>query len=269
MAESVSVTVPMNFTLSRHELLVILDALGEAIIPGLAADPLGDLSPEQEQLAKTIAQRALLARGFMRMHEDGPALHRWILDAIATCAFAPKVIMAIRRSPNDPIPFQFYAHIGEDAIVSHIPSPDALHAFAMIHDHNMLVEQLNAIIRFPKEDEIIEKGSFQIFEPLFSRVREHIATGNTEDARASLTAATEGSRLVDPFIDTMVHEHTLVLLHWLHAIDEHTREERDFTVIHDGQRSWLLEANDGTIHIHPTSSPHFKRFFLAIMDSTP
>ena len=54
---------PVNIMLSRDELLLVLGLINTEYIPGLDADPLGELSTDQLVLALTVAGRGLRARG--------------------------------------------------------------------------------------------------------------------------------------------------------------------------------------------------------------
>ena len=263
MAEETQIA-SVNFTLSRHELLVVLDALDGAVIPGLTADPLGELTPNQEQIARVVAQRAMLARGFIRMQEDSPALHRWIADAIATCAFAPSALMVIHRTP-EASPYQLYAHLGEDNIVSHIPMPDALHAFAILPSKELLTDQIDAIVGLP-EDAEAGAETFSLSSEVFSQVRDLVDAGDVEAAIRLLQEAGVRSGNAETFAKALGDNPAVTVFHWVHVDESGASEEKDFTVIRNGGRAWLLVAAGDQIQARAISKPEFRTFLTQLFN---
>ena len=76
---------PINLLLSRAELQLTLELLQARTIPGLEpTDPvLADISPEQQQVARTLAERALRARELLHVQPDGElVIHRLLLSTV-------------------------------------------------------------------------------------------------------------------------------------------------------------------------------------------
>ena len=73
----------INILLSREELLYVLNILQAQTIPGLDADPLGQMDGPQHQLALVVAERALRARELAISHNgSGMVVHNALLTAV-------------------------------------------------------------------------------------------------------------------------------------------------------------------------------------------
>ena len=96
---------PLAVTISREELLAILNVLRSPTIPGLDSEPSGELTPEQEAFAIVVARRALLARGLAQLRADGEFLvQRGLLAAVGACAYAQDSILVLHLARRRPSP---------------------------------------------------------------------------------------------------------------------------------------------------------------------
>ena len=257
MAEERKREAPINFTLSRHELLVTLDALGAEVIPGLGADPLGELSPEENQLALTIAQRAMRARGFVRFQEGDVVFHRWLVEAVGACAFAPRALMALHRAP-DRTPLHYFAHLTDDDVtVLHVRPEDVLHTFSLLPSRDYLIERLVQLTGLTDEhgkaDEV-----FSLTKEQFVRVREYVEQNDTVAAQQALNADESSDKRA--FVETLANMPTLTVFQFLHVEEDGEATKKDFSVLHDGERAWLLVTSGDTIEVQGITASEFQTY---------
>ena len=264
MSESTDQTESVSFMLSRHELLVMLDALRIDAIPGLAVDPLGDFSPEQEELARIVARRAMQARGFLRMKGDELAFHQWLIKSISACAFAPRTLMIMHRSPDIDAPQIFYAHLSGDATVVHaVPNP-VLHTFLLLPSSNDLIEQILEISG-PSVDVRGTKINFELSRDIFVKMREQVEAGKLAEARAFLIAADTPQDTAIAFVHHLASTPTLTVFQLLNVSEEGDIVQQDFTVMRSDEQSWLLISEGTQIEIGTITKMQFHDFLSALL----
>jgi len=132
----------LNILLSREELVFLLFLLKVDFIPGLDADPLGNLSKEQKNLGLAYAERSLRARGLVSIDEKGELVVREaLLLMVGTCAY-PELMISIHHFPTKIPPSQVYWNAKSGVAVAHTRPDAPLHGFGFIKDRNTLVQQI-------------------------------------------------------------------------------------------------------------------------------
>ncbi len=263
MADASVPTTPMTFTLSRHELLVILDTLNADTIPGLEEDPLGPLDEAQERLARTIAQRALVARGYLRWGDNEPVLLRWVGDAVATCIRAPEMLMIYHRPPAA-APIQYYVHIIDGRAVVHIPSQQVLHFFSIQPSRNDLLDRIDDIVNIPAD---LPGGQTKYILPeaTFIQAREQAQAGQLQAAQQTLEQAHLPSNRAAAFLATLTRNPALTVFQHLKAISADETQKADFTVIRDDQSAWLLTLQQEQMELRPVNRSDFREFMMQVL----
>lgn len=262
MADDAGLATPVNFTLSRHEVLVVLDALGADVIPGLGPDPLGDLTPEQNQLALIIAQRALEARGFIEIRENRPTFHQWVLDGVGACALASKALMILHRTPEH-APRQFFTHFDDTVTALHVRNSDVLHTFSLMPSRDYLIDRIVDITGLG--DETSSQGEvFSISRDVFIQAREAAEGGEVASAvqiMQSIGAPDE----IQTFAETLANSPMLTVFQFLNAKDADNVGQKDFSLLHDDARAWFLEAEDDVLHIQAISATAFRIYLEKLL----
>jgi len=254
MTEEYNDVNPIDFMLSRHELLVTLNALGAELIPGLGADPLGELYPEQSQLALTIAQRAMRARGFIQFQEGNAVFHRWLLEAVSACAFAPRALMVLHKVQGSN-PVHYFAHLTDDVTVLHMRPEDVLHMFSLLPSKSYLIKQLVKLVGLTDEQKKTNI-SFLLTREQFIEIREYAEGGNITAAHGVLK--TGGAPAEWSFVETLANAPSLTVFQFLHVEADGEAMEEDFSVLNDGALAWLLVTSGDTITVQQVSATEFQ-----------
>lgn len=261
MAEDAGLGAPINFTLSRHEVLVTLNALEAEVIPGLGPDPLGELTPDQNRLALAIAQRAMLAHGFIQIQDAGLVFHQWLLNAVGTCAFAPKALMILQRTSGNN-PQQYFVHLNDDVIAMHTWDGGFLHTFSLLPSRDYLI---HSVIDITGGSDVMceECGSFTLPTETFITIREYAERGDVSVAQELMDAGESSESWA--FAETLSHSPRLTVFQFLHAKEDGDVEQKDFSLLNDDARAWLLETADDLIRIQPTSVFEFQTFLEQLL----
>lgn len=256
MAEDL-VTEPINVIVSRHELMVVLEALQATIVPGLGEDPLGDLSTEQQGLALIVAQRALEARGLINVDQEGTlTIHQMLLDAIGTCVFAPKALMLFHWPTGAEAPIQYYGHVGEESFVAHTRPNNVLHAFSLLPSAQNIIDQVLSVCgirNVPQTEDL----SLSLSRSDFVTIRGLAETGELDEAKSLLLTNGVSDETSATFIHALSDNPQISILQILHQVEDSSVEKRDLTLLQNGEMAWLITATtddeDGMLQIKPTS----------------
>jgi len=241
MTEDVTLE-PINVLLSREELLLVLDLLQAESLPGLDADPLGELSPEGRELALTVAGRGLRARDLAQVAEDGGlTLHTTLLTAVGVCAYSTNTVFVYHWPENRENPTRYFGHIREDDVAAHSRPDDVLHLFTLLPSKSQLIEHVLAFCEYqdvPRNDlpEMAVTGED------FVQVRELASSGSAEEAASLLIESGAAQESASAFVSALAGSPRISILQTLTQEREDGVLRRDFTVVQDGQHTWFIGA---------------------------
>ncbi|MCB0257078.1 MAG: hypothetical protein KDI55_25440 [Anaerolineae bacterium] len=237
---------PLNILLSRDELLLVLSELDSDYIPGLDADPLGELSADQQSLASTVAGRGLMARELAGLTEEGDLLlHTALLTTVGVCAYSQNAIFAYRWPAGSDTPTRYFGHIRGDVSVAHTRPQDVLHLFSMQPSRAALID---AIVAFSTQgvgpDKTGDYGELIVSGVDFGRARELAAAGDADQAAVVLGGAALPAAVA--LADVLAASPDVTILQTLKQLKSSEVQKRDFTVIagQNGKGTWLVTAND-------------------------
>lgn len=244
-----------NIVLSREELLLVLDALGTAFIPGLEPDPLGELTPDGRQLALTVARRALEARGLARADSAGALqLRRALLNAVGTCAYSQRAVIAFHWPSGATEAARLFGHVrGDDAVAHQRPAP-ALHAFTIQPDRAALVDQVLGFCECG-EGAPGDAASFTVPGDVLAEARRLAAAGSAAEATSLLAGAGGPAEAANALAQTLAAAPRISALQTLRQTDGGA-DSREFSLIEDGRRAWwVATSGDGaSVLISPTTA---------------
>jgi hypothetical protein len=236
---------PINLLLSREELRLVLNSLETDFIPGLDAEPLGELTTDQDALVLTVAGRALRARELARLETDGElAFHNALLTLVGVCAYSENVIFAYHWPPDQIIPRRYFGHIRGEDIVAHTRPEDILHLFSLLPSKEQLVEQVLAACEF---EDGPTSGPFEFTLPsdTLASVRELAGAGETDQAIELLAQHDTPSDAANAFVATLSDSPHTSILQAVKQPGDGTVQKRDFTLVQNSQQTWLgLAASD-------------------------
>lgn len=239
MTEDVTLE-PINILLSREELLLALDLLQAESLPGLDADPLGELSPEGRELALTVAGRGLRARDLAQVGEDGTlTLHTALLTAVGVCAYSTSTVFVYHWPDNGETPARYFGHVRDDDIAAHSRPDDVLHRFTLLPSMSHLIEQILAFCQY-QEAPLNELPEMAVAGQDFVKVRELASSGSAEQAASLLIASGAAQESAKAFASTLARSPRVSILQTLAQAGEDEVVKRDFTVVQDGEHTWFI-----------------------------
>jgi hypothetical protein len=231
---------PINILLSREELLLVLELLQAESLPGLDADPLGELSPEGRDLALTVAGRGLMARDLAQLGEDGQlSVHSALLTAVGVCAYSTNTVFVFHWPETRENPIRYFGHVREDDVAAHSRPDDVLHLFTLLPSKDHLIEQVLAFCEFR---DVPQTGSFEmaVAGEDFVQVRQLASNGSPQEAVDLLVANGAGPESAAAFVSTLAGSPRVSILQTLTQEGEDEVLKRDFTMVQDSQHTWFI-----------------------------
>ncbi len=233
---------PVNIMLSRDELLLVLGLINAEYIPGLDADPLGELSTDQLVLALTVAGRGLRARGLARVRETGElAVHAALLAAVSACAYSQNAVFVYHWPAKSETPTRYFGHLREGAFVAHTRPEDVLHLFTVLPSKDRLIEQVLAVCQY-QDVPAAKTGPVQISGQDFARMRELAEKGDLEQAIGILAAGQAPPGAAERLVETLAGGLRLSIVQTLKQLGDGSVSKRDFTLVQNEQQAWLVIA---------------------------
>lgn len=231
---------PINILLSREELIFVLDLLQADSIPGLDADPLGDLTAQQRAMSMVWAGRALRARGLGQLNEDGElVLHRALLTAVGVCAYSSQAVFIFHWPEAGAEPSRYFGHIRGDDIASHTRPADILHQFNLLPDREHLLTRIFDFCNYEDGTETVEL-SMTVSNTNFVRARELSSEGQTEEAADLLIGSGAPMETAVAFVTTLADSPRVSIMQILKQEGEDTVQKSDFTLVQNGDYTWLV-----------------------------
>jgi hypothetical protein len=233
---------PINVLLSREELIFILDLLQVDSIPGLDADPLGDLTAQQRAMSMVWAGRALRARGLGQLNEAGEmVLHRALLTAVGVCAYSSQAIFIFHWPEAGAEPSRYFGHIRGDDIASHTRPADILHQFSLLPSPAHLLAQVFDFCSYEDGYESAELA-MTVSNADFVRARELTSEGQIEAATKLLSSDTIPTETASAFTATLADSPRVSIFQTLKQTGEDTVQKSDFTLVQNGEYTWFVAA---------------------------
>lgn len=242
--------------LSREELLFVLQQLDATTIPGLESDPLGDLTPEGQTLALTVAERALRARGLVQLASTAADLavrpvrvDQQLLTMIGVCAYSQRAIFLYHRGREAGSSGRYFGHIrsdntaGEqgDIVIGHtLPAPD-LHRLTRFPSRTDLFADLLTSCACAE----VRSGAHEFTLPfsVFQRVQETTDTSERETAQQFLLESNVSEASAAAFVELFAEDYQLSILQMVQQQADNTVTQREFLLFHAKDTTWLAFAN--------------------------
>lgn len=231
---------PIDIVLSREELLLVLDLMEADYLPGLDADPLGELNPDGRELALTVAARGLRARGLAQVNDDGELnLHATLLAAVGACAYASNTIFVYHWPAAGEVPTRYFGHVRDGDIAAHTRPEDVLHLFTVLPSKEQLIEQVLTACAY-EEASSSDPFEFPVNGDEFVQVRELALGGKAQNATELLVSAGTASEAASAFVSTLTNAPRISVLQTLTQEEGESVLKRDFTVIQNSEYTWFI-----------------------------
>lgn len=231
---------PINILLSREELIFVLDLLQAGSIPGLDADPLGDLNAQQQALAMVWAGRALRARGLAQLNESGElAVHHALLTAVGVCAYSNNAIFIFHWPEAGPEPRRYFGHVRGNDIASHTRPADVLHQFTLLPSREQLMGQVLEFCEYEDGSETANL-TMTVSSASFVRARELASEGQPQAAADLLAGENAPAETAAAFAATLASVPRVSILQTLKQAGEDSVRKSDFTLVQNHKYSWFI-----------------------------
>ena len=245
-------TTSMNLLLSRDELLLTLQLLETAVIPGLDPDPLGELSAEAQGVALAVAGRGLRARELARLGDDGTMrLHGTLMQAVGAAAYAEKSVAVFHWEAGAEEPQRLFAHVRGDDAVLHLRPDTVLHLFALFGEKAGVAEQLLTFCQWESAGKTSAKMTLS--EAAFANAREAAQNGDAVGAAAALQAAGVAAAAATDIANTMSNNPKVTVFQTIAAGEDGEAMQQDVTIVHDETQAWSVRQADGTMQVAASS----------------
>lgn len=256
---SEAVIEPINLLLSREELLFVLNLLEANAIPGLDADPAGELNEAQRALAYLWGERALRARELAQIDDDDNlAVHNALLTAVGVCAYSNDALFIYHWSGNDPLPTRYFGHIRGDDIAAHTRPEDVLHLFTLLPSKEHLFAQAMDVCEY-EDVAASQLDEIRTTEDDFVRVRKFVNQRDAQVAAKLLVNGGASAEAAEAFVHTLGNSPRISVFQTFKQEGDTAVKKGDFTVLQDSQHAWLIaptpaEDNGGLLIKSTTQS---------------
>lgn len=225
--------------LSYNELLVILRLLGAGGLPGVGADPLGELSADQQAYGLLVAERALRARELARGDEGGGLLvQRGVLELVGSCVLAQGTLIATHVHTGDGRAAQWFGHRLDATFVAHLLPDPVLHQFTQVGDRGGLVKLFGDLAGWP-DCPAAPAAPLVLPGEIIAAVRER-APQNREAAAALLAAANAEGASATALLDVLAQPYGVTVVQAIHRRDADAAAVASVTVLSHTGGLWLM-----------------------------
>ncbi len=249
-------TQTTSFLLSREELILLLDLLQSAAIPGLDSDPLGELNDDQRALAFIWAGRALRARELATVGDDDSLLvDEKLLTAVSTCAYWKTAINVYHWSAPGQTPVRFFGYAGNGQVATHTRPEDVLHRLSVLPSPEALVEEVTAVCQCQSVPET-PTVPYQLSRELFVKARELAEAQETEAAQTALHQGGLPQDSAQALTAVLSGTPRMSIWQLVSRAENGAAHTHEYTLLQQGQAAWLisLSSEENKLQIQSVST---------------
>lgn len=242
-----SANLPANLPrvlLSHNELSVILNLLSVASIPGVGADPLGDLTAEQQAYGLMVAERGLRARELGVIDDGGKLLvQQAVLELVGSCVLAEGTLVVTSIGAAEGSGVQWFGHrLGETFVVHTLPDV-VLHQFSQVADRAALVRLVADTATLPDNTGAL---SLLLTQPgaTIAAVRE-LALQSSSAAVEVLLASGADPVAAAAFVSILANRHAVTIVQSVHRLAADKAAISAVTLLYNSSDLWLMTELDG------------------------
>ncbi|MFN8468707.1 MAG: hypothetical protein U0X20_24325 [Caldilineaceae bacterium] len=242
-----SANLPPNLPrvlLSHNELSVILNLLSVASIPGVGADPLGDLTAEQQAYGLMVAERGLRARELAVINDGGRLLvQQAVLELVGSCVLAEGTLVVTTIGATEGSGVQWFGHrLGETFVVHTLPDV-VLHQFSQVPDRAALVRLIVDAAALPDTP---DAPSLLLTQPaaIIAAVRE-LALQSSSAAVETLLASGADYDAAAAFVAVLANRHAVTIIQSVHRLAAEKAAISTVTLLYNSSDLWLMTELDG------------------------
>ncbi len=251
-----AINTSLSLALSQEELFVGMLHLKVETMPGLDLGIFKELDEHQTSLMMGVAERALLARGFLRPDQRGDLqLEPAIKGLLYACTFPDKSLFVTRTRPEIG-PEEYFFHTYRRMFVMHSIPVTAIHQFIAVEEKNATAKAVLSILNLttlPKPDWNGGQAELAIFE----KARDVAMEKGIDEAIKVLSQTSLNKETTKILAQTLVLPIANTTFAYINHRDN-SHPPQGFTILQGKNELWLIEPiedpKDELISIMPVSS---------------
>lgn len=247
----------ISFGLSQEEVLVVLSYMQVKNLLGLDWNIINELSENQLNMAMGIAERSLIARGFL-MPDIG---HKFkltdVVHAVVRACTNPDHTLTINCKFSSRMEETYFLHTSRKMAVLHSIPLTAIHQFLALENKESLARSAFSALGLP-ESKMPDCSQSQVSEDALNKARELFETGSEQEVVEALVNGGLDPHTASIFIKSMkkpILNHSII--HIIHVPNAKEKLE-GFGLLQGENMLWMLRPleNDsrpnGVIELTPT-----------------
>lgn len=242
-------TKPVAFSLSQEELFVVLRYLQRSDLLGLNKAVIDELNEAQQQLVLSIAERAMVARGFISPTQNQQmALIPAVRALVGICATPEQSVIVTVNRPENLTEILFFHQVRE-FLVSHTIPMSSIHQFIQMKDKQAVAQVVSSLMS-SLPDSSNPFAPFELPQTVISQAREAAAVGQAEAMQVLSQTALPPNMRQSFAASLAAMEMSLALMVFSHQSDDENSAD-GFTLLHgNGSAWWLRPITDGQHNDH-------------------
>jgi len=238
----------LSFALSQEELFVALSYLKSREIAGLEIERLTALSDKEQSLVLGVAERALIARGFlirepnMRLNLVAP-----VLAVLGSCA-NPETSVILSITYTNSHEEQYYFHSARKMRVIHTIPSTTIHQFMAVEDNTAMIHAILSALSLA-DVQTRKLGTGKIAYNSLERARDIALEEGSFKAKEILSEELE-MPLAEAFAEALtgvISNATIVVIN-----QDDIKESQGFSILKGEESLWLMSPS-GTSGNNKTS----------------
>jgi len=230
----------LSFAISFEELLVLLYHFKRNELAGLDQSPLNDMSDKEKNLLMAVAERALIARGFLTKGTDNKVkMIDPVLALVGTC-LEPEVSLVVENTPTNNVEQLFFFHTARKMRVMHTTPVTGIHQFIAVEDDKAFLKALISTISLGDIQQLNCKDSTLDIAVLIT-VRDEALEKGAEVASKTLLENNMSEDTAKKFAQSLSNPVSNTTVSFIRNLDD-TAE--GFTFLKGQKSLWIITPND-------------------------
>ena len=259
----------VEITLSREELNLLTWLVGAETLPGLEADPVENLSREQQAMGIIHAEHSLRARDLARLDDSGHlVVNNVLLIMVEACAYPDQSLFVFHTLPGGTT-YQHFGYRRAETMVIHSVREAALHHLSLMPDQRTFIEQ---IVSLCEARQLPETGAepITVDRDILARARDIAARGDAQGAEALLQEKGAEAQSASIVANALATPHKVSFI--VHATQlGDAIQRRELTVLHGVDTAWGMVPADSdetqTYTLSPMTTKDLKQTLRSWLQS--
>lgn len=243
----------LSIALSQEELFVVMAYLKIPLMLGLNNQVLASLPEANRDMVLGVAERALIARGYLEIKKGLLELIPVVQAIIGACS-APQKTLAIKCNSSKQLPEDYYFHVSRKMNVMHMFPMTAIHQFTMVKDQVALLRAAFATMKLV-EPQNLQPMSGTLAKNLVVQAQDTAKEGGVAKVKTILKSDTNlEPDFIEAFSKSLTMPHKNILTMFIQHPEDNQGQADGFTLLVSEAYTWMLKSvDDGNIYISTTT----------------